>query len=100
LCRTPIGRLGEKDAAYLEERKSPCLCSTHDPSPCNLALGMRRAEAVKAFLTAEAGLMADRVRAVSYGEARNRLVAPKRQGPGEGGWENRRVALVVDYVGR
>lgn len=66
----------------------------------NLDLGMRRAEAVKAFLTAEAGLMADRVRAVSYGEARNRLVAPQRQGPGEEGWENRRVALVVDYVGR
>jgi peptidoglycan-associated lipoprotein len=66
----------------------------------NLDLGMQRAQAVEAFLTTEAGLTADRVRAVSYGEAGNRLVAPQSQGPGQEGWENRRVALVVDYVGR
>ncbi len=66
----------------------------------NLRLGQRRADAVRDYLTTEGGLPADRVRAVSYGEARNRLVAPQRQGPGEEGWENRRVSLVVDYAGR
>lgn len=65
----------------------------------NQRLGMRRAEAVKAYLTASAGLGADMVRAVSYGESRNRQVRPGAHGPGEQGMENRRVTLVIDHTG-
>jgi peptidoglycan-associated lipoprotein len=64
----------------------------------NQALGLRRAEAVKRYLTQETGLAADRVRAVSYGEASNRLINPEARGPGESGRENRRVSLVVEYA--
>ncbi len=62
----------------------------------NLRLGQERANAVKDYLLAQ-GLSPDRVRAVSYGEETDRLVAPGQQGPGEQGWENRRVVLVVDH---
>ncbi|HEX7088856.1 MAG TPA: OmpA family protein [Longimicrobiales bacterium] len=65
----------------------------------NLRLGKARAEAVKEFLTTRGGLSADQVRTVSYGEARDRQVAPGQQGPGEAGLLNRRVSLVVDYTG-
>lgn len=65
----------------------------------NLALGMDRAEAVRDYLASSAGLSADHLRAVSYGEARNRQVVPGAQGPGDVGLENRRVALVIDYAG-
>jgi hypothetical protein len=44
------------------------------------------------------GMSPDRVRSVSYGEASDRLVSPTSHGPGQGGWENRRVALVVDHA--
>jgi len=57
----------------------------------NQALGLRRAEAVKGFLTSDGGLGPDQVRAVSYGEDENRRVTAGH-GPGEAGWENRRVA--------
>lgn len=67
-------------------------------SDYNLRLGQRRAEAVKAYLVAE-GLAAERVRAVSYGESAERLVAPGARGPGTEGWENRRVVLVIDHDG-
>ncbi len=63
----------------------------------NQALGLRRAEAVRTYLAQQGGLMPDRIRAVSYGEARARLIVPEGKGPGEAGWENRRVALVVDH---
>lgn len=62
----------------------------------NLRLGQERAEAVMEYL-ASAGIPSDRMRAVSYGEAEDRQVAPGAQGPGEQGWENRRVAMVVDF---
>jgi peptidoglycan-associated lipoprotein len=62
----------------------------------NRRLGMQRAEAVMAYL-ASAGVSENRLRAVSYGQARERQVVPDAQGPGEDGWENRRVALVVDF---
>jgi peptidoglycan-associated lipoprotein len=62
----------------------------------NQRLGMQRAEAVKAYL-AERGIPQDRMRAVSYGQASNRQVVPDARGPGEDGWQNRRVALVVDF---
>jgi peptidoglycan-associated lipoprotein len=64
----------------------------------NLRLGQRRAEAVKGYLVAQ-GVSAERVRAVSYGENTERLVAPDAQGPGTDGWENRRVVLVIDHAG-
>lgn len=65
----------------------------------NVALGLRRAEAVTAYLSETGGLSPEQVRAVSYGEAQSRLIAPDRHGPGSQGWENRRVALVVDHGG-
>lgn len=65
----------------------------------NMALGMRRAEAVTAFLSNEGGLSPDQLRAVSYGEASNRRVVSDAFGPGNNGWENRRVALVIDHGG-
>jgi len=65
----------------------------------NLALGKRRAEAVKDYLVQFGGLSTERIRAVSYGEAADRLVAADGYGPGPEGWENRRVALVIDHSG-
>lgn len=62
----------------------------------NLALGERRAEAVKGYLQT-AGIPAERMRTVSYGEAPDRQIAPDTQGPGEMGWQNRRVAIVIDF---
>jgi peptidoglycan-associated lipoprotein len=64
----------------------------------NKALGLRRAEAVREYLISSGGLSADQVRAVSYGESENRLVAPGAAGPDDGR-PNRRVALVIDDVG-
>ncbi len=65
----------------------------------NLALGKRRAQAVTDYLVEQRGLSPDRVRAVSYGEAADRLVSSDGHGPGTEGWENRRVALVIDHSG-
>ncbi len=64
----------------------------------NLALGQRRAEAVRLYLVETAGFPRERVRAVSYGEAPERLVFPDRAGHDEG-IENRRVAFVVEHLG-
>ncbi len=64
----------------------------------NIALGQRRAEAVRLYLVETAGFRGVRVRAVSYGEAPERLVFPDRAGHDEG-IENRRVALVVEHLG-
>jgi peptidoglycan-associated lipoprotein len=65
----------------------------------NLVLGKRRAEAVRDYLVEQRGLSPDMVRAVSYGEAADRLVSTAGRGPGQEGWENRRVALVIDHSG-
>ncbi|MCJ7630232.1 MAG: OmpA family protein, partial [Longimicrobiales bacterium] len=65
----------------------------------NLVLGKRRADAVRDYLVNHTGLNPDQVRAVSYGEAANRLVSDNGRGPGQEGWENRRVALVIDHSG-
>lgn len=62
----------------------------------NRRLGQRRAEAIRDYLVG-AGLSAEQVRAVSYGEDKNRLVRPGATG--EAGRDNRRVSLVVDYAG-
>ena len=63
----------------------------------NIALGQRRADAVRRCLISDGGFQPDRVRAVSYGEAPNRMVSPNLAGPGVG-IENRRVALVVEHA--
>lgn len=62
----------------------------------NLALGDRRANNVKDYLLAQ-GLVEQRVRVVSYGEARDRQITPGAWG--DAGLANRRVALVIDYSG-
>lgn len=64
----------------------------------NLQLGKRRAQAVSEYLATSGGFTADHLRAVSYGEARNRQVVPGAKGPGDLGIENRRVALVIDHA--
>ena len=66
----------------------------------NMQLGQRRADAVAGYLTSSAGITQDRVRAVSYGENTQRLVQPQGWGPGQEGWENRRVVLVIDHNGQ
>jgi peptidoglycan-associated lipoprotein len=63
----------------------------------NKRLAQRRADNVREYLVGN-GLPAQNVRAVSYGEDPNRLVAPGAWG--DRGEANRRVALVIDYVGR
>lgn len=64
----------------------------------NKRLGMARAEAVRNYLTSQANLGGMEIRTVSYGEDRPRQVKPGEAGPGVTGWENRRVALVVDLI--
>lgn len=64
----------------------------------NQRLGQRRAEAVREYLGTAGGFSADKLKAVSYGESRNRQVVPGAKGPGEVGVENRRVALVIDHA--
>ena len=65
------------------------------PAEYNKWLGMERAKAVRSYLISS-GLSADKVRAVSYGEDKERQVTPGAVG--ETGAANRRVALVIDYV--
>jgi peptidoglycan-associated lipoprotein len=64
----------------------------------NVRLGQRRANAVRDYLAGTAGLSADELKAVSYGEVRNRQVVPGAKGPGDTGVENRRVTLVIDHA--
>ena len=62
----------------------------------NQALGLKRAQAVREYLVETGGLHPDRVRAVSYGEDERRLLDT---GSGLDHSANRRVSLVVDYIG-
>jgi peptidoglycan-associated lipoprotein len=64
----------------------------------NQQLGERRANAVRDYL-ASAGIPSDQMRTVSYGLDAARQVVPGAIGPGDGGWQNRRVAMVVDFGG-
>jgi peptidoglycan-associated lipoprotein len=64
----------------------------------NKRLGQHRADAVKEYLATAGGFETTQLKAVSYGEARNRQVAPGARGPGDEGLENRRVALVIDHA--
>jgi peptidoglycan-associated lipoprotein len=63
----------------------------------NRRLGQRRAETVREYLATSGGFNSATLRAVSYGEVRNRQVVPGAKGPGDEGVENRRVALVIDH---
>ena len=62
----------------------------------NLFLGQRRADAVREYLI-EQGLAPELVKAVSYGEQTQRLIQADGHGPGDTGWQNRRVVLVIDH---
>lgn len=70
--------------------------SAGDPE-YNKQLGLRRAESVRQYLVEAGGLHPERVRAVSYGEDRGRQLDPGAWG--DDGAANRRVSLVVDYLG-
>jgi len=61
----------------------------------NLRLGRQRAESVKTYLVGQ-GMIDEQLRTVSYGEARNRQVAPGVAGERAGAEANRRVTLVLD----
>ncbi|WP_431635706.1 OmpA family protein [Dyella sp. KULCS107] len=63
----------------------------------NKRLGLKRAEAVRDYLVSTGGLNADKIRAVSYGEASNRQV--EKGQVRDAGSSNRRVTLVVDFAG-
>jgi peptidoglycan-associated lipoprotein len=95
----------DRFAGVIREFYPDCLITAEgftDPAGSveyNKALGLRRAEAVTAFLASEGGLAASQLRAVSYGESEDRRIASGAHGPGSQGWENRRVALVVDHGG-
>lgn len=95
----------DRFAGVIREFYPDCLITVEgftDPAGSveyNKALGLRRAQAVKSFLAAEGGLAEEQVRAVSYGESEERSVTTGSHGPGNQGWENRRVALVVDHGG-
>ena len=64
----------------------------------NKKLGQKRADAVKGYLATAGGFEAANLKAVSYGEAKDRQVVAGAKGPGDEGMENRRVALVVDHL--
>jgi peptidoglycan-associated lipoprotein len=63
----------------------------------NRRLGMKRADAVRDYLVNTDGMATGQVRAVSYGEARNRQVKPGATHAA--GAPNRRVSLVIDFAG-
>ncbi len=65
------------------------------PAEYNKWLGMERAKAVRSYLLTQ-GLSEKQVRAVSYGEDKERQIEPGATGTS--GTPNRRVALVIDYV--
>lgn len=63
----------------------------------NKRLGMERAKVVRNYLVDQDGMAASQVRAVSYGEARNRQVKPGATRAA--GAPNRRATLVIDFAG-
>ena len=64
----------------------------------NQRLGQRRADAVKEYLATAGGVTSETLKAVSYGEVKQRQVVSGAKGPGDVGIENRRVALVIDHA--
>lgn len=69
------------------------------PAEYNRVLGQRRADAVREYIVQTGSVNGERVRSVSYGEDSSRLIAPSETGPGQTGWQNRRVVLVIDHQG-
>jgi len=63
----------------------------------NKKLSTRRADAVKDYLSTQAGLDGNLLRTVGYGE--NRLVVPGAQGSDPGAEKNRRVVFVIESRG-
>lgn len=63
----------------------------------NRRLAQKRAEAVRDYLIQTGGLNAEQVRAVGYGEVKNRQVV--KGAHGDEGAPNRRVTLVTDFTG-
>jgi len=63
----------------------------------NRRLGKRRGDAVREYLAGSGQLTTERLKVVSYGEARERQIVPGAEG--DEGLPNRRVALVIDYAG-
>jgi peptidoglycan-associated lipoprotein len=63
----------------------------------NSRLSKQRAEAVRDYLIQTGGLNADQVRAIGYGEVKNRQVV--KGAHGDEGQPNRRVNLVADFTG-
>ncbi len=93
----------DRFAAVVREHYSEAVITVEgfaDPSGSaayNRRLGMRRGEAVREYLASSGELVGDRLKVVSYGEARERQVVPGAAR--EEGLPNRRVALVIDYAG-
>lgn len=63
----------------------------------NKHLGLERAQAVRNYLVNQDGMADSQVRAVSYGEAKDRQVKPGATH--DAGTPNRRATLVIDFVG-
>lgn len=59
-------------------------------------LGLERARSVAQYLVTEGGLPEDRVEVMSFGEDQSKMIKPGAWGVA--GAENRRVALVIDYL--
>lgn len=107
---TGVSTLREQDKPLLDDFAKAIRSSNTDaivtvegfadpagPAAFNKRLGQSRAEAVRDYLVTNGGLLPAQVRAVSYGEATDRLIIPG--GTGNNGRENRRVSLVIDYAG-
>lgn len=92
----------ERFAAVVEEHYEGAVVTVEGftdpsgPAEYNLRLGQRRAEAVLDVLASH-GLSSSQLRAVSYGQASERQIVPGAAGPGGQGWQNRRVAMVIDF---
>jgi len=63
----------------------------------NRRLGQARADAVRNYLIGQ-GIPAENVRAVSYGEDASRQLVPGAYGQTGDAWQNRRVAMVIDFA--
>jgi peptidoglycan-associated lipoprotein len=97
-----LGRFGEVAQKYYPGATITVEGFT-DPSGSaayNMRLGKRRADAVMQYLASAGGIPADQMKAVSYGENTARLVKPGDKGPGQAGWQNRRVVMVIDDAGQ
>lgn len=95
----------DKLASTLQKAESAWLLTVEgfaDPRASesyNIRLGQSRADAVKQYLV-DQGVNGERIKTVSYGEARNRQVNPGAQGPGQTGLTNRRATFVLDWAAR